>query len=66
MRSEAPGSPAQGQVTDLACRAQRLHAARCARQPRVEHDALTDFEPFGLGPERHDVGDDLVPEDVED
>ena len=46
----------------LARRAHRRDAARPARQPRVEHDAVADLEPFGLGTERDDVGDDFVAE----
>ena len=53
---------AEAEVADLARRAHRRDAARPARQPRVQHDPVADLEAFGLGPERDDVGDDLVPE----
>jgi len=41
--------PAQAQVADVARRTLRLDAARTARKPRVEHDAVADVNTFGLG-----------------
>ncbi len=37
-----------------------VDAARLAREPRVQHDAVPDLEPFGLRPERDHVGHHLV------
>ena len=54
-------APAQAEVAGLAGRAERGDAAWRAGQPRVEHDTLPDIEPAGLGPERDDLGHDLVP-----
>ena len=57
-------APAQAQVAGLAGRAQRGDAPGRAGQPGVEDDALADVEPAGVGAERDDLGDDLVPGDV--
>jgi hypothetical protein len=57
-------APTQAEVTCLAGRAQRRDAAWRAGQPGIEDDALAHVEPAGLGPERHDLGDDFVPRHV--
>ncbi len=53
---------AHAPVADLARRAHWRDAARSARQPRVEHDALTRLDAFDLGADLVDGGDDFVPE----
>ena len=53
-------APAQAVVAGLARRAQRADAARRARQPRVEHDALAHLEAVGLRAELGDLGHHLV------
>ncbi len=56
--------PALTEVTGGAGRADRLDPARPAREPGVEHDAVTDLEPFGFRTERNHVGDHFVPHHV--
>ena len=53
-------APAEAEVAGLARRAERGDAARRARQPRVEHDALADVEALGLGAELGHLGHHLV------
>lgn len=57
-------APAQAVVTALAGRARWFDPPWPARQPRVEHHPLTDFEPTRLGPQLHHVGDHLVAHDL--
>src|SRR3546814_9506623 len=38
----------------------RRDATRCARQPRVEHDALADVEARSVGTAADDLADDFV------
>ena len=53
-------TPAQAVVTVFACGTRRFDTARPARQPRVEHDALSDVDTPCLGTHRHHVGDHFV------
>ena len=56
--------PALGVVTARARRAHGRDPAGRARQPALQHDALTGFEVAYLGTDLLDVGDDFVPQDL--
>ena len=56
-------APAQAEVARLACRAERVDAARAARQPRVENDALPAVDASGVRAHLLDGRNQLVAED---